>query len=106
MNCVVYNNCYGGFSLSGEGIELFNELSGEVWTNDIPRHHPALIKVVEQVGESAAGKFSDLQIVQIPGLQYNINEYDGDETVEVPENKTWIKVSNEYSREKWPEYFL
>ena len=55
---VVYNDCYGGFSLSKEAIDWYKELTGklgEICAYDISRHDPALIKVVETLGIKANG---------------------------------------------------
>ena len=60
---VVYNACYGGFSLSDEACDLYRLLTGNEITkyghigdgsyNPIARHDPVLVQVVEQLGESA-----------------------------------------------------
>ena len=48
------------------------------------REDPVLIEVVEELGEEANGRYSNLQVVDIPDeLRYNydIDEYDGIETL-------------------------
>lgn len=112
---VVYNSCYGGFGLSNEamdrmvelgytGFELnpeynpnsdntykvkhFNELK---YFNEysIPRHHPILVQVVEELGERANGCHADLQIAVV-NEPYRIDEYDGCESVETVSSYDWI----------------
>lgn len=111
MNSVVYSPCYGGYGLSEKGKKLFEEISGkkfmDTYDESTPRHHPALIKVVKILGKEASSNYADLQIIDIPGFQYRISEYDGYESVKCPENATdWVEINNKYSREKWPEYFI
>ena len=46
------------------------------------REDPVLIEVIEELGEKANTKFSDLKIVEIPDdLDYVIDDYDGIETL-------------------------
>jgi hypothetical protein len=49
---------------------------------DIPRDDPTLIRVIEELGEAAAGDFAELKIVEIPeSIEYEIDEYDGMESI-------------------------
>ena len=60
---------------------------------DIPRHDPALVEMVEELGsEKASSRFADLKIAIITGTQYRIDEYDGNESVETPDNQEWTTV--------------
>lgn len=91
---IVYNNCYGGFSLSDEGIALYKTIKGSVPNNfydrDIDRADPALVEVVETLGEKADGGFASLKIREIPkGTKYRIDEYDGSESVMTIEDYDW-----------------
>lgn len=106
---VVYNACYGGFSLSREAVLLGRKLSGDLlWggaciqgdisksgnvvpedygfpSRDIDRHDEILVAVVEQLGEAAGGKYSKLAIKEIPdGAEYEITQYYGYEDVLTP----------------------
>ena len=46
------------------------------------REDPVLIEVVEELGERANSPFSKLVVVDIPdGMEYEIDEYDGLETL-------------------------
>jgi hypothetical protein len=56
---------------------------------DIKRDDPYLIQTVEDLGEAASGRCSDLKIVDIPDdVDWEIDEYDGMETVE-EKHRTW-----------------
>ena len=96
MTKVVFNNAYGGFTLSNEACDRLVELGYDGLKlnpnyNDhlIPRHHPLLVKVVEELAEKASGPHSKLEIKEVNG-PYRIVEYDGWETVETPETIDWI----------------
>jgi hypothetical protein len=95
---VVYNTCYGGFSISPEALTRMKELGfkddayvykGYAHIYDCPRHNPVLVQVVEELGKRANGPGSDLCIAQVFG-PYRIEEYDGAETVMEPDDYTWI----------------
>ena len=51
---VVYNNQFGGFSLSNKALVLLSEYKGIKLDNylasELPRHDPDLIKVIEKDG--------------------------------------------------------
>lgn len=90
MTKVVYNACYGGFSLSGTAYRLYcskkaitpdeRELYCDTWHPDIPRHDATLVSVVEELGDVANGPCAALAIDEGSG-QYRIGEYDGNEGV-------------------------
>jgi hypothetical protein len=99
MNKVVYNSCYGGFSLSNKAINwLLNhgyqipEGRNFLIEYDVPRHHPLLVQCVEELGEEANGECSELKIKEIEEDHYRINDYDGMETVETLSTINWIKI--------------
>ncbi len=111
MHKVVYNACYGGFSLSNEAMDRMVELgyeglqpnpeynpnsksmfdSHKYWGDyDVPRHNPILVQVVEELGEKANGSCARLAIEEVDG-PYRIEEYDGFETVKEPlDAQDWI----------------
>jgi len=110
MTKIVYNACYGGFSLSDEAIEMYLDLKGLKYTKtpdrwgshytvegdshfynrDIDRADPVLAQVVETLGEKADGDCAKLEIEDIPaGTLYRITEYDGYESVETQYNVDW-----------------
>lgn len=107
MRQVVINTSYGGFGLSDEAIELYGKYNnlnlikqGKSYYIDddyrnnfnhryIKRDDPILIRVVNELGDKANGKYSKLKIVEIPSdVQYTIEEYDGDEWI-AEEHRTW-----------------
>lgn len=128
MTKIVYNACYGGFSLSDAAIDRYAEIKGitiydgcylcppdefeairaEEAKNpvgpdrfaksnalffsdrDIERNDPALVQVVEEMGDAANGMCARLRIVDIPaGTLYRIDEYDGSESVETKDTYDW-----------------
>ena len=81
MRKIVYNACYGGFGLSDEAEELLKERTGKN-LDEIERHDPELVKVVEELGDRVNDKFSKLAIWEIPDDEtYIIREYDGYEYI-------------------------
>ena len=122
MNKIVYNACYGGFSLSEEAILRYAELKGIIlypekdrwttvyWTHpeakisdwltwekyyfdpDFDRHDPILVKVVEELGSKASGEFAKLRIYETTDSVYRIDEYDGYESVVTQNNQEWVVI--------------
>lgn len=71
--------------------KAMESLTGRYWDTwiDKNRSHPLLIKVVEELGEEASSRFSELKVVEIPdGTEYTIEEYDGLEHI-AEKHKTW-----------------
>ena len=118
---VVYNNDYGGFSISMKAIDwleanckdnelrkfievtrnkILPSLSNNILCYDISdwfcnkRHHKDLIAVVEALGKEASGACADLAIEEISGNQYRIDEYDGAEDVITPNGNDWIFIND------------
>ena len=114
---VVYNACYGGFNLSMDAINWLAEHASDQelktyikerfkdaykifigaaigsWFDD-KRHHKDLVDVVEILGNRASGECSKLEIIEISGNQYRIDEYDGLEEVITPEDSDWIIIND------------
>lgn len=113
---IVYNACYGGFSLSLDGVILGRKLSnnpkwadivigGECYTDgeickdygfgfhlgsDFSRSDLILVEIVETLKEKASGQLSELKITEVPkGTKYRIDEYDGFESVETIDSYEW-----------------
>jgi len=56
---------------------------------DIERDDVDLVKVVEEIGEKASGRYSALKVVEIPKeVEFQIEEYDGDEWI-AEKHRTW-----------------
>jgi hypothetical protein len=115
MMKIVINNCHGGFGLSHQAIMRLAEVSevtlvavasdnslvpwhyylNEVkdenyWSErEVKRDNPLLVQVVEELGELANDRFSELKIVEVPdGVDWYIEEYDGLEWV-AEQHRTW-----------------
>lgn len=92
---IVYNACYGGFSLSDKAIARYWEIKAtpipERWYNrNIKRDDPILVQVVEELKDEANGDFANLQIKDVPsGIKWRIDEYDGYEDVMTPDDYEW-----------------
>ena len=64
--------------------------SEQTWYyNNVSRHDPALVQVVEELGKKANGDFANLQIDEVRG-SYRIDEYDGNESVMTSGDYDWI----------------
>jgi hypothetical protein len=63
-------------------------------SEDLPRHDKDLVAVVEKLGDKANGDCADLKVVEIDSNLYRIDEYDGAESVETPEDIDWIKLED------------
>jgi hypothetical protein len=94
---IVINACHGGFSLSEEAQKLFCQYSMIEWKDwqedwsyyDIERNNQHLVRVVEELGDSANGRFAELKVVDIPDeVEWQIDEYDGAEWV-AEKHRTW-----------------
>lgn len=112
VNKVVYNACFGGFSLSRKGVLLAREISGNPkWGGptidgdfydsgepvgqdygcvDVERHDPILVEVVETLGDEASGSCARLRVHYTNSQSYRIEEYDGSETVHCPDTEDYI----------------
>jgi hypothetical protein len=121
---VVYNNRYGGFSISEKCAKYMSdhgckhaqdllkrydeELESErcwygYWQGD--RHDPLLVEAVEWIGfgsgaddgehaDSRLSREPQLQIAEVTSGRYFIREYDGGETVIEPQDIDWIVVQS------------
>lgn len=53
----------------------------DYWLDDM-RNHDLLVRVVEELGDKASGKFAELKVVEIPDdVEWQIEQYDGCEHV-------------------------
>jgi hypothetical protein len=121
---IVYNNSYGGFSISLEAVNWLeanckdNELRNfikslrfagkeysfaskdECLCYDVSswfcdkRHHPDLVAVVEALGKDANGACANLAVEKISGNQYRIDKYDGAEDVITPNGNDWVFIND------------
>ena len=110
---VVYNACFGGFSISKEACEMLaaagvesaiealkehEDEPAKKWAktfgfsysaSGMARHDPRLVSVVEALGDKANGRYAKLRIAEVDG-PYRIDEYDGSESVETPDSYEWV----------------
>ena len=64
--------------------------SEQTWYyNNVSRHDPALVQVVEELGDKANGMCAKLTIDEVHG-PYRIDEYDGNESVMTSGDYNWI----------------
>lgn len=97
MAKIAINRCYGGFGLSEAGLARYVELKGlsaqeaeDLWSGDIERHDPILIRVLEEMGEDSWGDFAEIEIEELAsGTKYVINEYDGMENIQTIDSMDW-----------------
>lgn len=90
---VVINTCFGGFSLSELGCEMYalgrGILRSEFSQYELERDDPTLVAVVEQLGKKANGDYAKLKVVEIPAdVKWTIEEYDGSEWI-AEVHRTW-----------------
>ena len=90
---IVINCCYGGFSLSSEGVSKYLELKNgrkptlaeemNCYSHNLERTDEFLIKTVETLGTKiASGGLAELRVVEIPdNVFYEMDEYDGYEGI-------------------------
>jgi hypothetical protein len=97
-NKVVYNRCFGGFSLSKRAVDVLVERGAigkaeyDFGCHGISRHHPELVRVVEELGDAANAPYAKLAIEEIEGDRYRIVECDGNESVVTPNEREWIVI--------------
>jgi len=61
-----------------------------LFPSSISRTDPALVQVVEELGDDANGTYAKLLIEELPaGTLYRIDEYDGNETVMTQDDYDW-----------------
>lgn len=62
-----------------------------LYPSSIARGDPALVQVIEELGDAANGPFSALRIEAVPaGERYRIDEYDGNESVMTVDDYDWL----------------
>ena len=73
-----------------EKIAYNKACSEQTWyPNGVDRHDPALVQVVEELGDKANGDYAELRIAEVSG-PYRIDEYDGSESIATPDSYDWI----------------
>jgi len=107
---VVINACFGGFSISkkaavfmaengckqaevelteSKGDNFYGYGYGKEYNDGCDRTDPLLVLAVETLGQEASGMCAKLKVVEIPdGIEFEISEYDGYESVE-EKHRSW-----------------
>ena len=88
MYRVVYNDCYGGFDLSEQGMAEYNHRTSQLtYPDGITRDDPVLLHMVETMDPAVINsKNSRLKIKEFPIMFREFlawSEYDGKENVRV-----------------------
>lgn len=88
MKKIIFNNCFGGFGLSDQVAQMYNEKMGTKFKSGVDmdykvrRDDLVLIEIVEALKSKANGACAELAIAEVPdGAYWYIDEYDGAETV-------------------------
>ena len=117
MHKVVYNDCWGGFRLSRKACEYLNEKYGvavdlkyDCLEEDMERHDPRLVEVVEVLGDDASGFYANLKIMNIDTPVYRIIGFDGKERVESCVGVAWTYIKDDTSDGievvvSWQDYY-
>jgi hypothetical protein len=82
---------YGWIQASLDERLKYNELYSQqtICGGDIKRDDPALVQIVEELGNEASSHHAKLKVVEIPDdINWVIEEYDGSETI-AEEHQTW-----------------
>tara|TARA_Y100000310_G_scaffold87294_1_gene84108 strand:+ start:1265 stop:1603 length:339 start_codon:yes stop_codon:yes gene_type:complete len=107
---IIINASFGRFALSRKAIlrlksrgfeldsmdshnldfkDIHPEGHGDLFGLDIPRDHPGLVKVVEELKDMANGFGAYLKIVEVPdGVEWTVEEEKGREWV-AEKHRTW-----------------
>jgi hypothetical protein len=100
---VLYNDCYGGWSLSDKAKELYKIRKLNIDnSNKLPyltrRSDPILIQIFDELGNEFDGKYSRTNVDKIDKkyeYYYDIEEYDGKENVIIDYKKYELdKIKN------------
>ena len=109
MYKVVYNAGYGGYGVSLKGVQWMADRGNEKaikelkrisesdsWKYgcclDLDRHDPLLVEMAETLGEEANGDCATLKVAELDQEFYQIEEYDGWETIHEPNTMNWISA--------------
>jgi hypothetical protein len=79
------------YSMNMDERVAYNQAySKQTWYyNNVDRHDPVLVQVVEELGDKANGEYAKLRIDEVDG-PYRIDEYDGNESVKTAGSYNWI----------------
>lgn len=95
MHKVVINVCYGNYILSDEAQKWLSDKYNITDYTTLPRHDSRLVECVETLKDKVNTEYSTVVITEVKGSKYRIQEYDGREWVETPEDLDWINLEND-----------
>lgn len=75
----------------GDVVENF-PLQESFCVQDIPRHDPVLVKIVEELQGEANGECAKLVVAEINAPMYRIEDYDGWESIQTPDAIDWVVI--------------
>ena len=90
---IMYNTCYGGFSVSEAALEEYRRQcpeAQEVSCYSVERHDPVMVGIVQRMGERANGQCAKINLKEISAEYlgfYEIDAYDGMEHVIIQYDK-------------------
>ena len=76
----------------GLNVDRHGWLDDDDDLDEVSRHDPRLVQVIESLGEKASGACSELAVTALRGDRYIIEKYDGRESVVEPDDIHWISV--------------
>lgn len=78
---VIFDRAISDQNKSSDAMMRLDGRYWDSWTSS-SRAHPLVVRVVEELGERASGRFAKLRIVEIPDdIEWEIDDYDGMESV-------------------------
>ena len=104
---VLYNACYGGYTVSDRAIQMHqqrmnytkNDESDEFfYVESFERHDPVFLEIFHELGNDFSGKNSRIKVKKIPKKyenHYDIHEYDGLERVDILYSKYEADVKSQ-----------
>ena len=98
---ILINICFGGWTMSKKAIGLYKLRNPENVFKDFSRHDPILVQIYKELGNEFDDRYSKTIIIKILKKYenyYDIDEYDGRESVKI--NYTKYKLDNIYNEIK------
>ena len=103
---VMYNSCYGGFSLSKAAVAEYRRRSPAELREggrNVERHDPVMVQIVREMGAKANGMCAKIELERIPAEyvnHYTIGEYDGLEGVQLQYDKYRVDSVREILKDR------
>jgi hypothetical protein len=105
---IMYNTCYGGFTLSDAAIDEYKRQCPDGKNPrlfELDRDDQVMAQIVKEMGSAANGQFSDIKLQRIPVDYrdfYTIHEYDGLESVLLNHNVYQLEAIKSLVRDRSP----